>query len=1095
MKMTLYVGCGGTAIRTLVRLHEKIAEGTRGRDFDGVFLAVDSDGSALEQFESVIWPSTWMPPICKVWRLAGGMSSVKEIVRSALAAWRDKGDLSELAQHWWFAPPNGTGPKPSVGRLNEGAQALGLATLPEWSAATAYLTAWHGLPRLDSIVRDVVSEGCSRLNGRGERKWDVWIVAGLAGATGRGCWAITAMKIRQCFREFGIDVRPRCVFLDASCYGDIGASMPEFVDWLRLNSLLAFSELSAWLKVGWREAKCGFSLPSLQHPENAHDPGAIPASASNAWWLDVPVSEAYVVSRGTAVPFASCHDYSDMVATALHAQLIDGRLGFSAVNRLDSVMRLSAASFVVDTPRLRALVDHMSRLACVKRLCECGEWKEGEVRISRILSSWQDALGCIRMGVNQNYGGCLETFDELAHAMLAQHTANVVVIGNGLRRSLAFLDCDSPLVSSIAKSLLADMGLADEDIPGAVFRLIELAYAPEGETPSVERAGTYANKLSKALDLVINKISSVSESPVSAEDQTAVADAFVNGPYQTAQRSDGILSRLIRPTFTRNAVDQLRKEYVDYLYASFVVAVRSSVIPKLEQMRDELRKQCEAVVGLSRVLQGVLRDMENEGTRFKAILADPKGWMDRGTIPGVLDESPFKRVLLPIVTREEIMRRLVREDENLGIDVAQVQAFCRNAIKRVSCANADDLYRMGKEFARVVGVSVRPVSLDELGFSFMDMLRQNVSFWNGLLEASAGEGCVHEDLKSRLKKNLGLDESDFGSDARGFPNLDVETVLKGIVVSTCARCRLLDDSCRDSKDTWKVGVVLVPTDLDDRLRKRIEVRLNDEQMRDFVVDDLGKNGWLSGPPDGVVASLSLGVQNGEVSLSEILPSSDGWQSPKLLPQLNLAEDPDGAAYFEKSAITGYYFERRRAVGYVSPIFVRHPEMSKGRWRPWGAREAVGDRANASQTVLRSYDVFISYRRDGGVDPARMLALKLEGPAYGYKVFFDQDSIRQGVFNQVIFKAIDECRYFVLVVTEGAFDRCAEEDDWVRQEVERALKAGKTIVPVAPYPEKSCAFPKDLPPSMAGLANLQIAELNMRQLFDVSVRQMVGARFV
>lgn len=40
-----------------------------------------------------------------------------------------------------------------------------------------------------------------------------------------------------------------------------------------------------------------------------------------------------------------------------------------------------------------------------------------------------------------------------------------------------------------------------------------------------------------------------------------------------------------------------------------------------------------------------------------------------------------------------------------------------------------------------------------------------------------------------------------------------------------------------------------------------------------------------------------------------------------------------------------------------------------------------------------YEIFISYRRDGGVDYARMIYLELKGR--GYNTFFDYNSLRDG----------------------------------------------------------------------------------------------------
>lgn len=1092
--MKLYVGCGGMAIRTLVRLREKLAGGPLDRDISTAFLAVDSDGSALERFERDIRSSNGRPLICKTLKLIGAVSDVNEIVGRAVGSWQDGGDLRKLSQYWWFAPANGTGIKSSTACPTMG-RALGTETPQNWSAATAYLATWHSLPRLDSLVRDIVREGASRFDSGLEQRWSVWIVSSLAGETSRGCWALTAMKIRQCFREFGINVCPRGVFLDASCYGSLGAISPDFADRIRLNSLLASSELSAWLKMGWDESEYECSLPSLMHPEDANDPGAILAPTSNAGRQNAPVIEAFVVSKGTGVtPSPDIQECPEMVASALYAWLIDVDIESRCLNRICQVSNLSAASFVIDKLYLQSFADHMARLTCVEQLCEYGKWDAGNVRMSSLRSCWHVALDGIRQGVVNGSDDCLAVFEGMAQIMLTQRTANAVVIGNGLWQSLATPNCNVAFISSIIKAFLADVGLEDEDIAKSVTREIWQAFAPEGEMPSFERVRAYAKEMASVLDQTIAAILSESGTLVSAVSQTAVADAFVKGPYQAAQKGNGFLAGLIRPTFPRRNVEMLRKQYVDSLCASIALAVRSSVMPKLEQMRDELRRQCLSLDGLLQMLKRALDDLERQGERFKAIFADPDACMDRGTVPGVWAVSPFKRVLTPIVSREAMKDISLRMLVEHGVNAWRLRDFGQKSFSRVLRADEDDLVGLAREFSRIVEDSVPPVNLDEIGFSFMPMLKRNLGVWNGLLAESKGDVRVHERRKSLLCRHLGVRESDFNMDTQGM--LNVEMVFKGIVVSTCSLCSRVSDSGKGVEDMSTVGAVLVPTNLDDGLRMRIEKGLHDERLRDFSIDDIEGNGHLIESPDGVIACLSVGSCNLKGSLSDAVPSLNCWRSPKLLPLLRMAEDPDGAAYFEKSAVSGRYVERRYAVGYVSPIFVRHPEMSKGRWRPWWTQNLGENRVRGSRRAEpRPYDVFISYRRDGGVDPARMLALKLEGPDYGYKVFFDQDSIRQGVFNQAIFKAIDECKYFVLVVTEGSFDRCAEEDDWVRQEVERALKAGKTIVPVAPYPEKACAFPKDLPPSMAGLANLQIAELNMRQLFDVSVRQMVGARFV
>lgn len=104
-----------------------------------------------------------------------------------------------------------------------------------------------------------------------------------------------------------------------------------------------------------------------------------------------------------------------------------------------------------------------------------------------------------------------------------------------------------------------------------------------------------------------------------------------------------------------------------------------------------------------------------------------------------------------------------------------------------------------------------------------------------------------------------------------------------------------------------------------------------------------------------------------------------------------------------------------------------------------------------------YDVFISYRREGGEYTAKIIHDKLTG--LGYNVFFDVESLRSGQFNTKLFSVIDECEDFISVLSPNSLDRCANENDWVRLEVAHAIRKGKNIVPVL---LRGFQFPEKLP---------------------------------
>ena len=87
-------------------------------------------------------------------------------------------------------------------------------------------------------------------------------------------------------------------------------------------------------------------------------------------------------------------------------------------------------------------------------------------------------------------------------------------------------------------------------------------------------------------------------------------------------------------------------------------------------------------------------------------------------------------------------------------------------------------------------------------------------------------------------------------------------------------------------------------------------------------------------------------------------------------------------------------------------------------------------------MKKGYDIFISYRRDGGESTAKILRDKLT--ELGYSVFFDVESLRSGDFNTKLYSVIEECSDFLLVLSPGALDRCRTVDDWERRAIDHAL---------------------------------------------------------
>ena len=112
--------------------------------------------------------------------------------------------------------------------------------------------------------------------------------------------------------------------------------------------------------------------------------------------------------------------------------------------------------------------------------------------------------------------------------------------------------------------------------------------------------------------------------------------------------------------------------------------------------------------------------------------------------------------------------------------------------------------------------------------------------------------------------------------------------------------------------------------------------------------------------------------------------------------------------------------------------------------------------------MKRYDIFISYRREGGFEMADSINQRLQKA--GYSVFLDLEQLNSGKFNVKLLEVIEGCNDFILVLPPNALDRCDDQEDWVRREVEHAISCGKNIVPIMlrgfEWPDKN-AMPENL----------------------------------
>lgn len=140
-----------------------------------------------------------------------------------------------------------------------------------------------------------------------------------------------------------------------------------------------------------------------------------------------------------------------------------------------------------------------------------------------------------------------------------------------------------------------------------------------------------------------------------------------------------------------------------------------------------------------------------------------------------------------------------------------------------------------------------------------------------------------------------------------------------------------------------------------------------------------------------------------------------------------------------------------------------------------------------------YDIFISYRRDGGAQYARILQLMLI--QRGYKVFLDYDELTDGIFSDKIKAAIKDAPVFILVLSNHSMERCANDGDWVRKEITLAVEQGKHIIPVNPD-NGFDGFPEGMPADLRdAIGSHQHSEISFGQALGATIDLLIKNRLV
>ena len=138
--------------------------------------------------------------------------------------------------------------------------------------------------------------------------------------------------------------------------------------------------------------------------------------------------------------------------------------------------------------------------------------------------------------------------------------------------------------------------------------------------------------------------------------------------------------------------------------------------------------------------------------------------------------------------------------------------------------------------------------------------------------------------------------------------------------------------------------------------------------------------------------------------------------------------------------------------------------------------------------MSNFNIFISYRRKGGFDTAKLIYDRLRMD--GYSVSFDIATLENGNFDNELEKRVKKCKDFIIILNPGIFDCFSEDgydakDDWVRREISCAIKANKNIIPLL---LDDFTYPRRLPSDIKDLSRKNGIDINPK-LFETSYEKL------
>lgn len=139
--------------------------------------------------------------------------------------------------------------------------------------------------------------------------------------------------------------------------------------------------------------------------------------------------------------------------------------------------------------------------------------------------------------------------------------------------------------------------------------------------------------------------------------------------------------------------------------------------------------------------------------------------------------------------------------------------------------------------------------------------------------------------------------------------------------------------------------------------------------------------------------------------------------------------------------------------------------------------------------IKQYDVFISYRRQGGSESAGLVRNELMRRGIkGSRIFMDTSSLSTGNYMDSISYALSNSRNVIVVITDGCFDGLTDDSNWTK-EIKEAMMSGLNIIPM--YFDGIKQVDTRMLPTSIKSFSFENAVLYIHEYSDASFDRLVG----